>query len=90
VKVQRRGQITLPVRLRAKAGIAAGDILDAKLQRGQITLSQRPALDAGLEESLRDAKEGRVYGPFDTHKEFVSSLRENMKKLQARERRRAK
>ena len=84
VRVQKNGQITLPVRLRAKAGIAAGDTLEAKLERGKITLIQKSIVDRGLAEALEDVKQGRVYGPFDTHEEFVASLRSNIKKLRAK------
>ena len=80
VKVQKRGQITLPVRLRVKAGIAAGDALEAKLERGKITLSPAAALDRQVAESLEDYRKGRFYGPFETHEEFTASIQANLKK----------
>ena len=52
VKVRKKGQITLPVRLRAKAGIAVGDTLEAKLERGRITLARTSATDRQIAESL--------------------------------------
>jgi len=81
VKVQKRGQITLPIRLRSKAGIAAGDALEAKLERGKITLSPAPVTDRQIAESLEDYQKGRFYGPFDTHEEFTASIKANLKKL---------
>jgi len=86
VKVQKRGQVTLPLRLRAKAGIAAGDALEAKLERGKITLAPAALLDRQVAESLQDYKKGRIYGPFDTHEEFTASIKTILKK-RARSRR---
>ena len=80
VKVQKRGQITLPVRLRLKAGIAEGDALEAKLERGKITLSPAAAFDRQVAESLEDYRKGRFYGPFDTHEAFTVSIKANLKK----------
>ena len=80
VKVQKRGQVTLPVRLRAQAGIAAGDALEAKLERGKITLAPAPVVDRQIAESLEDYRKGRFYGPFDTHEEFTASIKANLKK----------
>ncbi len=31
-------------------------------------------MDRGIAESLADFKEGRTYGPFETHEELVKSL----------------
>ena len=80
VKVQKRGQITLPVRLRAKAGIAAGDTLEAKLERGKITLAPAAEIDRQVAERLEDYRKGRFYVPFDTHEEFSASIKANLKK----------
>jgi len=80
IKVQKRGQITLPVRLRAKAGIVEGDALEARLERGKITLAPAVVLDRQVAESLEDYRKGRFYGPFDTHEEFTASIKANLKK----------
>ena len=81
VKVQRKGQITLPIRLRARAGIAEGDLLEAKLQRGKITLTPRTLTDQQIGESMEDYRKSRFYGPFDTHEEFVASIKANLKRM---------
>lgn len=81
VKVQKKGQITLTVRLRAKAGIVEGDVLEARLERGKITLTQKSLLDRQIAESMEDYRRGRFYGPFDTHQEFAASLKDNLKKM---------
>ena len=56
----------------------------------EYTPEQRRVIDARLAEGLRDIKEGRVYGPFATHKEMMDSLRSHSKKLKSKARKRAR
>lgn len=39
VKVQHKGQVTIPTRLRARAGIREGDLVEASYHRGKIVLT---------------------------------------------------
>ena len=92
VKVQRKGQVTIPTRLRVKIGLVDGDLIEAKAERGKIVLTpkmivdreytpaQRRVIDARLAESLEQAKRGETYGPFETHEEMVTFLRNEAKK----------
>jgi len=41
----------------------------------EYTPAQRRIVDARLKKSDEDIKHGRVYGPFETHKEFMAALR---------------
>ena len=41
----------------------------------EYTPAQRRIIDARLAQSDEDTKHGRVFGPFNTHKEFVAALR---------------
>jgi hypothetical protein len=41
----------------------------------EYTPAQRRIIDARLAQSDEDIKHGRVFGPFNTHKEFVAALR---------------
>src|SRR5690348_1875758 len=75
VKVQKRGQVKLPTELRAKIGVLAGDVLEAKLERGRITLTPKPLVGRRIAESIQDYRRGRAYGPFDTAEEMIASLR---------------
>jgi|SRR5580658_9233695 bifunctional DNA-binding transcriptional regulator/antitoxin component of YhaV-PrlF toxin-antitoxin module len=45
VKIHRKGQMTLPTRLRALAGIADGDFVVAAFQRGRIVITPKPIID---------------------------------------------
>jgi len=45
VKIQKRGQVTIPTRLRARAGIADGDLVEAAFSRGKIILTPKAVVD---------------------------------------------
>jgi AbrB family looped-hinge helix DNA binding protein len=45
VKIQRKGQMTLPSRLRAAIGVGEGDRLEASVHRGRIVLSPTLVID---------------------------------------------
>jgi AbrB family looped-hinge helix DNA binding protein len=45
VRIHRKGQMTLPGRLRSAIGIAEGDLVEATLQRGRIVLTPKLVVD---------------------------------------------
>jgi AbrB family looped-hinge helix DNA binding protein len=45
VKIHRKGQMTLPSRLRAAIGLAEGDVVEARLQRGKIVITRKLVID---------------------------------------------
>ena len=45
VKVQRKGQVTIPTHLRQQAGIAEGDVVEAIFKRGHIVLTPQLVID---------------------------------------------
>ena len=45
VKIHRKGQMTLPTRLRALAGISEGDLVEAVFQRGKIIITPTLVID---------------------------------------------
>ena len=86
VKVKEKYQVTLPAALRQKAGLVVGDLLEAQVQRGKITLTPKAVVDRAfvekrLAEGLDDLKKGRVYGPFSSAREAVRSLHRETKEL---------
>ena len=88
VKVKEKYQVTLPVSVRQKAGLAVGDLLEAQVQGKKITLTPKVAVDRALvekrlAESFEDYRRGRVYGPFSSAKETVRSLRAGRKRKTA-------
>lgn len=110
VKIHRKGQMTLPSRLRSAVGVEEGDLVEASVSKGKIVLTpkividrsgfptaddeytpaQRRVIDARLAESDQDIKHGRVYGPFETHREFLASLHKESAKLSNRKAKRLK
>ncbi len=87
VRVEKKGQVTLPVRLRRQARVNDGDLLEAQWERGKITLTPKFLLDRQIRESLEDYKKGRFYGPFGSAEEMVASLKAHLKKRSKRMRR---
>ena len=45
VKIHRKGQMTLPSRLRSAIGVSEGDVVEAKLWRGKIVITPQSAID---------------------------------------------
>jgi AbrB family looped-hinge helix DNA binding protein len=45
VKIHRKGQMTLPSRLRAAIGVADGDLVEATVLRGKIVLTPKLVID---------------------------------------------
>ena len=45
VKIHRKGQVTLPSRLRSAIGVAEGDLVEASVRRGKIVLTPKLAFD---------------------------------------------
>ncbi len=45
VKIHRKGQMTLPSRLRTAIGVAEGDFIEASIQRGKIVLTPKLVID---------------------------------------------
>jgi AbrB family looped-hinge helix DNA binding protein len=91
IKIQRKGQVTIPTRLRIQVGLVDGDLVEAKAERGKIVLTpkliadreytpeQRRIIDARLAESLEDIKNGRIHGPFDSARAAITFLRKEIK-----------
>jgi AbrB family looped-hinge helix DNA binding protein len=76
VKVQPKGQVTLPSKLREKAGIGVGDYVEVIQEGGRIVLTpqeiapRHPVIDAALEEGLADERAGRMTPAFSSMKEY--------------------
>ena len=100
VKVQKKGQFTIPTEMRTTIGLADGDYVQVVLKGRQIILepakilprtaadeytpAQRRSIDRRLAQGLADVKAGRTYGPFDTAEEMAASIEATIKKSRAR------
>ena len=74
IKLGTNGQVTIPSALRERAGLDPGDLLEAELENGKITLTRKSLIDQRIDEGLEDKREGRTYGPFDSADEMIESL----------------
>jgi AbrB family looped-hinge helix DNA binding protein len=81
VSVKNKYQVVIPRNVRKKIGLNVGDLLDARVERGMITFTPKSVVDRGIAESLADFKEGRAYGPFETHAGLAASLHKEAAKL---------
>src|SRR5450432_3311469 len=94
VIVKNRTPLVVPPAVRRQAGLKSGQKIEFKVSGGVISIhpklptaddeytpEQRRIVDAQLAESLADIEAGRVHGPFSTHKEFITSLHTEAKKL---------
>jgi bifunctional DNA-binding transcriptional regulator/antitoxin component of YhaV-PrlF toxin-antitoxin module len=75
VKVKSHYQLTLPPQVRVKAGVAVGDVFEAKVQGRTITLVPKRLIDRELALALGEVKRGRVKGPFPTAQATIRALR---------------
>ena len=90
VVVQSEHDLVVPKSVRRKAGIRSGDrvrftvsgrVISIVPSDDEYTPAERRAIDRGIVQSEKDYKEGRSYGPFKTHEEFVACLRAESAKL---------
>jgi len=94
VTVKNKTPLVVPPAVRRQAGLKSGQEIEFKVSGGVISISpklptaadeytpeQRRLVDAQLTEGLADVKAGRVHGPFSTHKEFITSLHKEARKL---------
>ena len=89
VKVKTKYQVPFPAAVREQAGVRIGDILEAKVVRGTITLVPKTVIDRGIAESLEQFKKGQSFGPFDTAEEMLTSLHHEVKKLRTKKTKRS-
>jgi len=93
VKIQRKGQVTIPTRLRAQLGLTDGDVVEARADKGRIVLTPKPVadreytpdqrriIDARLAKAEADVKAGRTSKAYSDHSEFTADLHTAAAKL---------
>jgi AbrB family looped-hinge helix DNA binding protein len=75
VAVKQKYQVVIPQEVRHKIGINVGDLLEAKAERGKITLTPKSVVNRAIAEGLADLRKGRVYGPFNSVDEMLASIK---------------
>jgi len=89
--------LVVPAAVRRRAGFKSGQDLEIKAAGGVITIlpklpvtddgytaAQRRVIDRGIAASKKDYDEGRSYGPFGTHEEFITALHREGGKLRGK------
>lgn len=89
VTVKKKTPLTVPDRVRRRAGFKAGDQVEFKASGGVVTIlpklptadneytpAQRRIVDARLDE----AEKGPFYGPFNTMDDMIAHLKAEVKK----------
>jgi AbrB family looped-hinge helix DNA binding protein len=74
IRVKTKGQVTIPASLRARLGVAEGDLLEARIEGHLITLTPKTLVDKRLAEGLADIRAGRIKRPFASADALVASL----------------
>ncbi|MGD0500053.1 MAG: AbrB/MazE/SpoVT family DNA-binding domain-containing protein [Bryobacteraceae bacterium] len=87
VAVKNKYQVVIPRRVREQIGVAVGDLLEARAEKGRIVFEPKSVVDRGLAESFADFEAGRTYGPFATAAEAVASMKRELAKRPAKSRR---
>jgi len=84
VTVKTKYQVTLPTSVRKQAGVAVGDLLEAKVEGQKITLTPKSIIDRELAHALEDVRKGRVHGPFNSAREMLADLHKRAARYQER------
>ena len=71
VTVKNKYQVVIPRSVRNKIRVNIGDVFEAGIEKGKITLSPKSIVDRAIAEGLEDVREGRIHGPFDTHEAMI-------------------
>ena len=89
VAVTSKYHVVIPRSVREQIGLAIGDLMEVKAEKGKIVFRPKSMVDRGIAKSLEEFKRGESFGPFDTHQQFVASLHKEAKKLHAKKSKRA-
>jgi len=78
-RIQNKGQVTIPTRLRAQAGLSKGDVVEFTFERGKIVITPKLVIDRSYFPNAddEDIKAGRVYS-FASAKEVTAFLKKSV------------
>jgi len=101
VAVKNEPPVVVPLAALRRAGFKRGQELEIKSASGVITIvpkavetaneftpAQRRAVNRGVMQSLKEYRQGRVAGPFETAAEFLADLHKESAKLDAKKKKR--
>jgi bifunctional DNA-binding transcriptional regulator/antitoxin component of YhaV-PrlF toxin-antitoxin module len=90
-RIQPKGQVTIPMRVRRMAGLSQGDVVNFAFSRGRIVITPKLAVDRSqfptaddeytpeqrraIDARLREAEKGPFYGPFKDGDDIAAFLK---------------
>jgi AbrB family looped-hinge helix DNA binding protein len=80
VAVKNKFQVVIPQHIRDQIRIEIGDLLEASVENGKITLTPKSLIDRHLAEGLEDAKRGRTHGPYSSAADAIRALETRAKR----------
>jgi bifunctional DNA-binding transcriptional regulator/antitoxin component of YhaV-PrlF toxin-antitoxin module len=100
VAVKNKSPVVVPAAALRRAGFKRGQELEVKSASGVITIvprvadeytvQERRALNRGINQSLKEYREGKGAGPFDTAEEFLADLHRESARLGTKKNKRAR
>ncbi len=80
VTVKNKYQVVIPQDLRKQVRVNVGDLLEARVEKGKITLTPKSLVDREIAEGLEDIKKGRTYGPYHSAEDMIQALHRMMRR----------
>jgi bifunctional DNA-binding transcriptional regulator/antitoxin component of YhaV-PrlF toxin-antitoxin module len=74
VAAKNKYKVVVPRNVRDQIGLNVGDVQEARIERGKITVSPQSLVDRGIAEGLADIREGRVHGPYRSAAEAMKAF----------------
>lgn len=83
VKIGTSRQVVIPKPIHDRLRLNPGDFLEVQLYKGTVVMTPKTLVDKQImdafRESMKDYRQGRSYGPFDTGEEAVKWLHTHTK-----------
>lgn len=84
VTVKNKFQIVIPQRIREQMQVDVGDLLEASVVNGKLTLTPKSIVDRAIAEGLADLAHGRTHGPYQTADAAITALEARAQKPKRR------
>jgi|HubBroStandDraft_6_1064221.scaffolds.fasta_scaffold2201161_1 AbrB family looped-hinge helix DNA binding protein len=79
VTVKNKYQVVIPQSVRNQVAVRVGDLFEATVERGKITLTPKSIVDRAVAEGLEDLRKGHVSGPFGSVDMMLASMKGKQK-----------
>lgn len=80
VAVKNKFQIVIPQNIRKQIRVEVGDLLEAGVEGGRITLTPKSLIDRHVAEGLEDLRQGRTHGPYSSAEDAIRALEARSKR----------